>query len=62
MSFKHLIIQCPYVSQIWKDVEKLTGIPNLYDGSFIEEYLGKWFRKEESKAHRVLHFLVHWVI
>jgi ribonuclease HI len=53
----HLMIGCPYASQIWKDVEKMAGISNVWNGASIEECSEKWFKKE-LKVFRALPCLV----
>jgi hypothetical protein len=32
----HIMIHCSYVGQIWKDVDKFTGISNVWNGISIE--------------------------
>jgi hypothetical protein len=57
----HLIIQCSYGGQNWKDIEKMTCISNVCNGTSIEECLGKWFGKELI-AFRDVPCLVLWGI
>jgi hypothetical protein len=43
-------------------MKKMIGIPSVWNGSYIEECLGKWFWKKYLKVYRDLHYLVLWGI
>jgi hypothetical protein len=45
-TISHLvIIHCPYAQHLWKDLEKLTGMENIWKGTSVEECIRAWFQK-----------------
>jgi hypothetical protein len=61
-TISHLLINCPYAQHIWKEVEHITRVTNVWIGEIVEECLRKWFVRNESKEFRSIPCLVSWGI
>jgi hypothetical protein len=41
-SIAHLIMSCSYTIQVWKELERMTSIREIWCGTPIEKGLNKW--------------------
>lgn len=50
----HLLCDCPFASQVWKDVEAVTNLLNMWVKGDVLENFTEWFVRRDLKLFRVL--------
>jgi hypothetical protein len=56
----HLMLECPYSKEVWKEVERLIGIGNLWEGGSLEEAFKTWCNRKETSKIRALPLNIVW--
>jgi hypothetical protein len=56
----HIILECPFTKEVWKEVERMIGIRNLWEGESIEEDFRTWCSKKETFKIRALPLNIAW--
>jgi len=42
---ENLILACPFTKDVWKEVESMLGIINVWEGGDIEKVFISWYSK-----------------
>eukprot|EP01018_Ginkgo_biloba_P028285 Gb_00400 [translate_table: standard] len=61
-SISHLLSVCPFTQHVWKEVEALTSIGNVWKAETIEACLKYWVNNLGLKELRALHCVICWGI
>jgi hypothetical protein len=61
-TISHLVIHCPYAQHLRKDLEKMTGMDNVWRDTTVQECLKAWFQKKKLNFFRTIPCLTIWGI
>jgi hypothetical protein len=51
---------CPFTKEVWKEVESMIGLKNVWEGGDIEEAFRSWYSKKDTKKIRSLPLNIAW--
>jgi hypothetical protein len=51
---------CPFTKEVWKEVESMIGIRNVWEGGDIEEVFRSWYSNKDTKKIRSLPLNIAW--
>jgi len=51
---------CPFTKEVWKEVEIMIGIRNVWEGGDMEESLRSWHISKYTKKVRALPLNISW--
>jgi hypothetical protein len=58
----HIILECPYFKEVWKEVEMMIGIRNIWEGGCLEEAFKTWCSRNETSKIKELPHNIDWGI
>jgi hypothetical protein len=54
------MLKCPYSEEVWKEVERLIWIGNLWEGGSLEEAFRTWCSRKDTSKFRELPLNITW--
>ena len=61
-SNNHIVVDCRFTKQLWKEVEGSTSLQERWNGTMVEECLRKSHRNKETEPYRSLQAFIRWSI
>jgi hypothetical protein len=59
-TIEHLIMFCSFTKEVWKEVEGMIGMKNVWEGGDIEEAFRSWYSRKDTKKIKSLPLNIAW--